>query len=91
MMDFVSRHRVSVVGVAAATSLLCAMLVPYGLPWAGRAWLSLALPVAIFFAMRKALWLWPEECEAPFAVAVPERRTRRMGAAQLRLKEEGTP
>ena len=88
MKDFMSRHRISVVGVAAATSLLCALLVPYGLPWAGRAWLSLTLPIAVFLALSPTLWLRPE---AQLAAAVPGRGARRMGATALRLKEEGTP
>lgn len=90
MKDFVSRHRTSVVGAAAATSLLLALLVPYGLPWAGRAWLSLTLPIAIFLAMSPTLWL-RREGRAQLAVAVPGPRVQRLGAASLRLKEEGTP
>lgn len=89
MKDFVSRHRTSVVGAAAATSLLLALLVPYGLPWAGRAWLSLTLPIAILLAMSPTLWLRREA--AQLVVAVPGPRARRAGAAPLRLKEEGTP
>ncbi len=91
MKEFVSSHWIGVVTVVAFMSVTCVIFVPYGFPWTGLAWASLALLAAALVGMRSTRSIRQviddvetEATSAPEHVAV-------LGAAQLGLEGEGTP
>jgi len=94
LKDFVSSHWISLVTLVASTSVICAAFVRYGFPWTGLAWASLALAAAQLLVLRSPRWIkqviGDVENEPRPAVPVPQRVAMPIGAAQLRLRREGT-
>jgi len=50
--DFVSTRWIRMVGLVASLSVVGAIFIPYGYPWIGLGWMSLALSVALWLRMR---------------------------------------
>ena len=48
MQDYVSTRWIRVVGLLASMSLLWALFIPYGFPWMGFVWVSLACSGALW-------------------------------------------
>ena len=94
MKDFVSSHWISVIALVASMSVVCAIFVPYGFPWTGLGWASLALSAAVLLAMRSTgsirQVIYDVEAEPGLAVALSERLATPVGGAPLRLKGERT-
>jgi membrane protein implicated in regulation of membrane protease activity len=95
LKEFVSGHRISVAVLVALMSVVCAIFVPYGFPWTGLAWASLALLAAALMAMRSTRSIRQViddvETEARPAATAQERAPIPSGGAQLRVEGEATP
>ena len=83
MKDFVSSHWTSVAALVASMSVVCAIFVPYGFPWLGLAWASLALCAGCFLALRstRSIGQVIHDVEAEPMLAVPERVAMLRGRA----------
>lgn len=95
MKEFVSSQWTSVVVLVASMSVVCAIFVPYGFPWTGLAWASLALLAAALMAMRSTRSIRQViddvETEARPAATAQERVPMPIGGAQLRVEGEAAP
>lgn len=82
MQDYVSTRWIRVVGLLASMSLLWALFIPYGFPWMGFAWVSLACSGALWLRKQStssiAQMIHDLEAEPARAVATPRggRRAR---------------
>ena len=94
MKEFVSRQWTSVVVLVASMSVVCAIFVPYGFPWTGLAWASLALLAAALMAMRstRSIRQVIDDVETEARPATwQERVPMPIGGAQLKVEGEATP
>ena len=89
MKDFVSSHWISVVALVASMSVVSVLCVPYGFPWTGLAWASVALCAGCLLALgstRSIRRTIDDEAERMHAVTVPEPIATPVSGAPLRFK-----
>ena len=58
MQDFVSTPWIRVAGLAASMSVVWASFIPYGFPWTGLVWVTLACACALWLRTRSARSIW---------------------------------
>jgi len=54
VQDFVSTQWIRVVGLVASMAVVWAMSIPYGFPWMGFVWVSLAVTGALWLRQRSS-------------------------------------
>ena len=94
LKEFVSSQWTSVAVLVASMSVVCAIFVPYGFPWTGLAWASLALLAAALMAMRstRSIRQVIDDVETEAKPATwQERVPMPIGGAQLGVEGEATP